>query len=139
MELNPVAWDEINGDRDAWDQQVQIAEKLRDKIVKLHRQMYHTSKDTMFSLLHEARRVAMLKYIKQIVILSDMSLDYMHRLQAACVQRCDFLEHKLHLLWSQRGTFDQFEETLLQYELTCEQTRLLELGVNVAEKRVDYV
>jgi hypothetical protein len=75
--------------------------------------------------------MAVLKYTEQVVALARMSPEYIRRLHAACLGRQKFLERKLDMMqkcWREE-MFEHFQETLVRYELTCEQVWALGTGV----------
>lgn len=121
MNIKPVTWKEISGDCKEWDQRVNTAEDLRQAITKLHRQIYFSNNDAVLPMLRKAHRLATLKYAEQIVALARMTPGYIKRLFIVCVQRHKFLERKLDMMqksW-QEEMFEQFQETLVLYELVC--------------------
>jgi len=129
--VKPATWGEITGSHDEWNRRVEAAEDMRRVIVKLHRQMYFTNKDAVLPMLRRAHRLAKLKYTEHIVALARMAPQYIYRLHAVCLRRQKFLERKLDMMqksWREE-MFEQFQETLVQYELTCEQIWALKVGV----------
>ena len=136
--VKPATWGEITGSQNEWDQRVEAAEDMRRVIVKLHRQLYFTNVDAVVPMLRKAHRLAVLKYTEQIVALARMSPHYIRRLFVACVQRRKFLERKLDMMqksWREER-FEQFQETLVQYELTCEQIWALKVGVEAGAEEL---
>jgi len=114
-----------------WDRLVREANRLGDFAVKVHHQMYYTNKDTVLPALRRAHRTAMLKYTEQVIALACISPDPVRRLLVKCLERQHFLERKLNMMqrmWRER-LFGQFQKTLLQYEVTCEQVWALSAGV----------
>lgn len=132
--VKPVTWNEVNGSREEWKRRVEVAEDLRRTITKLHRQTYFTNKDAALPALRRAHRLAVVKYMEQIVALSKMAPDYIRRLHDACLERQKCLERKLDLMqksWREE-MFEQFQETLVQYELMYEQVQALKVGVDLS-------
>jgi hypothetical protein len=126
--MEPVTWSEIRGSYTEWDRRVEIAEELRTKIRKLHRQAYYTNKDVVMHVLGKAERRARYAYLEQVVVLARMAPGYIYRLYEACVERRKFLEQKLDMMqrvWRPE-MFEQFQKTLLDYELIYDQVEMLE-------------
>jgi hypothetical protein len=126
--MEPVTWSEIRGDHTEWDRRVEIAEELRIKIRKLHCQAYYTNKDVVARALEKAERRTRYAYLEQVVALARMAPGYIYRLYEACVERRKFLERKLDMMqkvWKPE-MFEQFQKTLLDYELIYDQAEMLE-------------
>jgi hypothetical protein len=90
-------------------------------------------------MLRKAHRLAVLKYTEQIVALAHMSPNYIRRLFVACVQRRKFLERKLDMMqksWRE-DMFEQFQETLVQFELMYEQIWPLKVGVEACADELE--
>lgn len=114
-----------------WDRRVQEANALGKAAIKIHRQMYFTDKDAVLPMLRRAHRLAMSKYTEQIVALALIQPDYIRHMHAACLDRQQFLERKLDMMqkaWKEQ-MFDQFQKSLIQYELIYEQVQALLIGI----------
>lgn len=119
-----------------WDRHVREANELGKVAIKIHRQMYFTDKDAVLPMLRRAHRLAMSKYTEQIVALAHISPDCIRRLHAVCLDRQHFLERKLGVMqkvWREQ-IFEQFQKTLVQYELIHGQVQALSIAIEAGQE-----
>jgi len=98
---------------------IQEAEKLLARARKLHERASETGNEA----LEKAYRRAMLFYMEKAVALEKVDPDYISRLRDECLERMRFLERKMELMekvWHER-LYEQYVETLVQYELAHDQ------------------
>jgi len=98
---------------------IQEAEKLLARARKLHERASETGNEA----LEKAYRRAMLFYMEKAVALEKEDPDYIGRLRDECLEKMHFLERKMELMekvWHER-LYEQYVETLVQYELAHDQ------------------